>query len=59
MEAEGPAVTVSMLDGVSVTTAVPVLEGVSVVDGSADPQAAMKMVNINTASIVVIFFIIL
>ncbi|HEX5635515.1 MAG TPA: hypothetical protein VFY78_00380 [Gammaproteobacteria bacterium] len=40
-----------MLDGVS--------EGDTAVDGVTDPQAAMPMVNINTASSAVIFFIIL
>jgi hypothetical protein len=59
MEAEGPAAAVSKLAGVSVTTAVPVPEGVPVVDAVDGAQAAMYMVNINRTSIVVIFFIIL
>jgi hypothetical protein len=57
MEADGPAVAVSMLEGVSVPTAVPVPDGVLVVGAGA--QAATYRVNINRTTIVVIFFIIL
>jgi hypothetical protein len=59
MEAEGPAVAVSMLEGVSVFMVDPVPEGVRVVDAVDGAQAAMYMVNINRTSIVVIFFIFL
>jgi len=51
VDVTGSAVDVAMLDGVS--------EGDMAVEVPADPQAVMKMVNINMASSVVIFFIIL
>jgi hypothetical protein len=53
VETECPVVPVAEV------TAVPVPEGVSVVDTVTDPQAAMTMVNINMANILVIFFILL
>jgi len=51
VDVTGSAVDVAMLDGVS--------EGDMAVEVPADPQEVMKMVNINMASSVVIFFIIL
>jgi hypothetical protein len=48
-----------MLDGVSVFKAVPVPDGVPVVETVDGAQAATYRVNINRTSIVVIFFIFL
>jgi len=62
VEAEDPAVTVSMLDGISVPEAVSIVPrgfGVLVRDGIEGPQAAIKVTIINMANTVVIFFIIL
>jgi hypothetical protein len=59
VKAAGPTVAVSMLEGVSVVTAVPVPEGVPAVDEVDGAQATVYMVNINRTSKVVIFFMIL